>query len=575
MINRAFQFLSTEVRGLHAAVYVLAASAFLSSLLALFRDRLLAHIFGAGLQLDLYNAAFRIPDFLFVALGALVSIYMLIPELAKREGEEQRDYFDSIVVGFFTIAIAASFVAAFFAPLLLKLLFPHVGETNIDTLTTLTRIMLLQPILLGFSNILAAITQARHRYALYSLSPLLYNLGIIFGAVALYPYLGLQGLAWGVVIGAFFHFAIQIPSVTADGFLRRLPLLSNYQALLHTAALSVPRALALSMSQVALVGLVALAGGLATGSIAVFTFAFNLQAVPLGIIGASYSVAAFPTLAAALSNGRAAEFLEHVALAARQVIFWSLPATALIIVLRAHIVRAILGSGAFDWTDTRLTAASVAIFSLCLASQGLTLIIVRGYYAAGRTFVPFFVSIGMMISTIALGIAFTTASHAEEVISSVRSLFRLTDVPGAEILSLPLAFTLASIGGTIVLTYHFEKRFRGFLREIRTSFVQSAVAAVAAGVAAYFTLRILASGADLLNNGQASLFAPIGISSTLLSIFTTGFIAGVIGLCVAAFVYARIGNREYAENFDAIRSRLWRKSVLEVQPVVSAEDVAQ
>src|SRR3990167_11063649 len=110
MITAGLKFLSSEVRGLQSAVYVLATFAFLSSLLALLRDRLLAASFGAGAELDLYYAAFRIPDFLFVALGALVSVYVLIPELARRDAEAQKSYIDTVFLGFSVLAVVAGTV---------------------------------------------------------------------------------------------------------------------------------------------------------------------------------------------------------------------------------------------------------------------------------------------------------------------------------------------------------------------------------------------------------------------------------------------------------------------------------
>ena len=197
-----------------------------------------------------------------------------------------------------------------------------------------------------------------------------------------------------------------MPSISHDGFLRKLPYIRDRAALFATISISLPRALALSMSQLSFLGLTALAGLLTSGSIAIFVFAYNLQAVPLAIIGASYSVAAFPTLAATLSKGKREEFLEHVAIAARYVLFWSLPASALVIVLRAHMVRTVLGSGQFDWTDTRLTAAVFALLALSLAAQGLSLLLIRAYYAAGRTFVPFVVSIMTMFFTLGLAVFF-------------------------------------------------------------------------------------------------------------------------------------------------------------------------
>lgn len=556
MIPRALRFLSAEVRGLQAAAYILAACALLSSLLALVRDRLLAHSFGAGPELDAYYAAFRIPDLIFVALGALVSVYMLIPALTRRSEREQRDYIDTIVTGFSAIAIAISAAAAFIAPMVLPLLFPVLAAgPYADELVLLTRIMLVQPILLGFSNILAAITQVRHRYALYALAPLLYNLGIILGITVFYPVFGLAGLAWGVALGAAFHFGIQIPSAVNDGFFARMPRLRQPRALLETITVSLPRALALSMNQLTFLGLTSLAALLSTGSVAVYMFAYNLQAVPLSIIGASYSVAAFPTLAAAISSGERNQFIQHVALAARYVFFWSLPAIALIVVLRAHIVRVILGSGAFDWTDTRLTAAAFALFSLSLAAQGLTLLLVRGYYAAGRSFVPFAAALGTALLALGLGGATVLAFTIDPVLVFVEQLLRVEDLQGSEVLALAFAYSFATILGALFLLIHFSVRYRGFFPLVVRSLLESVIAALVAGLGAYIYLAF------------ASEF---DASSTALSIFVQGFSAGLCGMALAALTYYLMGNQEYGGVYTSIKERLWSKPA-DVPVITSAE----
>src|SRR3990167_4585770 len=116
MMRKAFRFLSSEASSLERAVSILAASAILSSLLALLRDRLLAHTFGAGVELDVYYAAFRVPDIIFVALTALVSVYVLVPELSRRSESDQRAYIDTICVGFSVLAILVSLGAFFSAP---------------------------------------------------------------------------------------------------------------------------------------------------------------------------------------------------------------------------------------------------------------------------------------------------------------------------------------------------------------------------------------------------------------------------------------------------------------------------
>ena len=560
-IYAGLRFLSSEVRGLQAAVYILAVCALLSSVLALVRDRLFAHVFGAGIELDLYNAAFRIPDLLFVTTAALVSAYVLMPELSRRDKQQSLDYIDTVVAGFSLLVIPVSAALAWFAPAILAVLFPEFARQGLlPTLVDLTRVMLLQPILFGFSNILASITQSERRYALYAISPLLYNLGIIIGLLCFYPVFGLIGLAWGVVFGACMHVGIQVPSILADGYFRRLPRIHDMRVLLATAATSVPRSLALTMSQVSYTGLVALAAGLVPGSIAIFAFAYNLQAVPLSIIGASYSVAAFPVLAKAAASGKHAEFIDYIARAARHILFWSLPASALIIVLRAYVVRVILGSGAFDWADTRLTAACFAILSLSLVAQGLTLLIARGYYATGRSFVPFTAAAATAAMTI--GFAYTLIlvlkdAHAMRIVEDVT---RAQGGAGGAVVALALAYAFASIIGTIGLITHFSYTYGGFLHKVKDAIAQSSIAALAAGVSAY---------------GALALTDMLSLSSISGTVFVRGFVGGVVGMAGAALAYALLRNREYSETVSTIRAKIWRTPLPQAQTIVSAEDVAQ
>jgi len=559
MMRETLRFLSSPVRSLSGAVYVLAASALFSSVLALLRDRLFAHVFGAGAELDIYYAAFRIPDLIFVAVGSLVSVYIIIPELTRRNAAEQKSYIDTVFVGFSALAAIFSLATFILAPKVLSVLFPQfVAGGQFETLVTLSRVLLIQPVLLGLSNILASITQAKERYILYALSPILYNLGIIVGLLIFYPMAGMEGLVWGVVFGAFLHVGIQLPAVVRDGFFISIPHFRESKAFLETIAISLPRTLALSMNQVAFMGLTVLAATLSQGSIAIFMFAFNLMSVPLAIIGASYSVAAFPTLASALSLGRVGDYIEFVSTAARYVLFWSFPAIALIVVLRAHIVRVVLGSGSFDWTDTRLTAAVFALLSLSIAVHGLSLLLTRAYYAAGRTFVPFFVAVGSCIGTVVFASFFMALFADGELLDTIQRVMRLEDVPGSMVLALPLAYAAVSILSTCVLVFLFERRFPGFVTRVMKTFGQSILAAIGAGAAAYATLAVL---------------GPLTLSSTLLSVLLRGLTAGLLGLAGAALVYWLLRNREYLETIGVVRGKLWKQPATASQPISSAEEI--
>ena len=237
-------------------------------------------------------------------------------------------------------------------------------------LVTAMRIMLFSPFFLGLSNFFSGVTQMNRRFLIYSLSPSLYNIGIIIGALFFYRYLGLAGLVWGVALGACLHMAIQIPFIirthTSPRFFRKV----HWASVKRVVLLSLPRTLTLSANQLASFFLIALASFMAGGSIAIFNFANSIESVPLTLIGVSYSSAAFPTLSRLFSTGKLQEFLHEVAISARHIIFWSLPVTALFIVLRAQIVRVVLGAGAFDWNATRLTAAALALFIISIVAQG-------------------------------------------------------------------------------------------------------------------------------------------------------------------------------------------------------------
>src|SRR3989344_1236818 len=299
-----------EVRGMHQAAYVLAGFALLSQLLALLRDRLLASSFGASETLDLYYAAFRLPDLLFVGVASLLSIYALLPVLSKIELESPGhviSFLRRLLLAFFVGMGLICAIVFIFVPDMVRFIAP--GLAGDETLIMLTRILLLQPILLGASNLLANLTQLKHRFVLYSISPLLYNLGIIGGIVFLYPYFGLTGLAWGVIAGAALHLFVQVPFFTLERTGGERPWRKVVVYARETLALSVPRTAALAARKISLLVAVALASLFPEGSIAIFTFAWNLQAVPLTIIGVSYSVAAFPTLARFFAGNNRAEFV--------------------------------------------------------------------------------------------------------------------------------------------------------------------------------------------------------------------------------------------------------------------------
>ncbi|MDP2650472.1 MAG: lipid II flippase MurJ, partial [bacterium] len=419
--------------------------------------------------------------------------------------------------------------------------------------------LLLQPVFLGLSGILASVTQIHGRFLLYATAPLLYNGGIILGIAALYPLFGLPGIAFGVVLGAFLHMGIQIPFITRSGYGRLSDMRFNMRELWAIISVSVPRTVSIAANHIALLVLVATAATLGFGAVSVFNLAFNLQSAPLAIIGASYSVAAFPTLARYFSSGDTVLFVNQISTAARHIIFWSFPLMALFVVLRAQIVRVILGTGAFDWSDTRLTAAALALFVISLAAQALSLLFVRGYYASGNTWKPLAVNVTSAVGIVGTSFWFLHIFNTNDTWRYfVEQLLRVSDVPGTAVLMLPLAYTIFAILNVVVYIVLFERDFKLLHTGIVRTAFHSFSAAVLAGFFAHLTLRVL------------SLIVNI---DTFLGIFAQGTIAGIIGVTAGIVTLVLLKSREINEAWNTLHKKIWLVRVIFPSGVDRGTDV--
>src|SRR3989339_207901 len=310
MPKKILTFFNKELNGINEAALLLGGFAFLSQLLGLLRDRMLASAIGPGPILDIYYAAFRVPDFLYISIASLASVTVLLPFLMDRiKGDDSNKK-------------ARIFLNNVFSAYMLFMMLT-------------SRIMLLSPIFIGLSNLIGSVTQLFKNFFIFSLSPIFYNFGILFGIIVLYPKFGVYGLAYGVIFGAIMHLFIQVPVVLGHGLFPKVTFKINWQEILQVMKLSLPRTLALSCNSLAFIVLIAMASTLKEGSISLFTFSFNLQSVPVGIIGISYSVAAFPVLVRSFSMNEMDKFIEHIIGTAKQIIFWTLPIITLLIILRA------------------------------------------------------------------------------------------------------------------------------------------------------------------------------------------------------------------------------------------------
>jgi putative peptidoglycan lipid II flippase len=311
--------------------------------------------------------------------------------------------------------------------------------------------------------------------------------------------------------------------------------------------LSLPRTVTMSANQLSTFFLTALASLMTKGSIAVFNLSLNLQSVPLTIIGASYSSAVFPDLAKLFVSGNRVEFLENMIAAARHIIFWSTPIMVIFIVLRAQIVRTVLGAGQFDWADTRLTAASLALFMISVIGQSLIVLFVRAFYAEGKTTRPLFINVISSLVIVALGYVFTKLFFAYPVFRFfIEDLLKVSGQQGTSVIVLALAYSIGVLLNTVLHWWMFERTYRGFSRPVLSTLLHSFSASVIMGYATFLSLRI---------------FAEVFPLTKVWGVFMQGLCSGLVGIVVGILVLLILKNNELAEVWRAFHRKIWKATV--------------
>jgi putative peptidoglycan lipid II flippase len=405
-VLKIFNHQSNTVTG---AAIILSGASLISRLVGMLRDRVLAHNFGAGDVMDAYYAAFKVPDLIYnlLIVGALTAGF--IPTFTKLLNDKEKNSaawrLSNNVLNILGAALVILCSAGIlFTPQLSRVIAPGFDGENLARVVSFTRVMFLSPLLLGLSMIMGGILQSLKRFVLYSLTPIFYNLGIIFGATFLYGRIGEIGLAVGVVIGAFLHFSIQAYGAISSGWKYKWVFELKDKDTTQIWKLMVPRTLGLAITQFNQIIITMLASLLPAGSIAVYNYANNLHAVPIGIVAIPFAIAVFPVLSASAAQNDIEKFIESAISTIRQIIFLIIPATIIMLLLRAQIVRVILGSGEFNWSDTINTANALAFFSLGLVFQSIVHVLVRAFYALSNTKTPFI--IGVVSEIVVVGLAF-------------------------------------------------------------------------------------------------------------------------------------------------------------------------
>ena len=499
----------TSARTLAKAGIVVSSTYLISRLLGYLRVLIVTTTFGAGHDLDAFNAAFRIPDLIFqlVAAGAVASALVPMVGGLLATGEERRAWrVVSTVANIMLVALAVLAVAAFIAaPVLVPaVIAPGFDQAGLDETIALTRMMLAAPVLLALGAVATSALNAEQRFAASAVAPIVYNLAIIAAALFLGSSFGVTGLAIGVVAGSFGHLAVQLPSLFRVGF-RYVPRIDLSDADARRALiLMAPRVLGLGASQITIVVMVALASNFGSGAVTDWTNAFTLLQIPLGVIGIPLGIVIFPSLARELAVGRTGLYLQLVSRSLRILLFVMLPIAAIGMALRVQTVDLLLGYGKVDRAAVLLTADTLQLFLIGLAAHASIGVLARAFYARGDTRTPVAAAIlAVVINTTlgvglvgviglpALGLAIAAAAWVEAIVLLVLLARREPELDVGGILDVGIRSLVASAiaAGVAVVTLGIVTRFA--IEPAKLGVLVQAGLATVAGGAAYLGASVV------------------------------------------------------------------------------------
>lgn len=536
ILNNKILLNSSPSKSVVSAAFVITLAGLASRVLGLLRDRFLASTFGAGDTLDVYYAAFRIPDLIYnlLILGALSAAF--IPVFTSLLSHEKKEEAWDLASGIMNLAIVfiavISIIFAIFAPWLMKIITPGFSPEKMDQVVYFTRIMFLSPLFLGISGIFGGILTSFKRFLIYSLAPVLYNFGIIVGILFFVRFMGPVGLAWGVVFGAFLHMATQYPAARHLGFRYGWKFIAHFSngEVRKVFRLMIPRTLGIAINQINLLVITIFASMLASGSLAVFNFAQNLQSVPLGIFGISFSIAVFPTLSHFAAKKDNASFVSAFSQTFRQILFFVIPTSVFILLLRAQLVRVILGAGKFDWEDTKLTFACLGILSASLFAQSVIPLLARSFYAMHDTKTPFYIAIVSEMVNIGAVVILINKYH---------------------ILALAVAFSLSSMVQMLLLLFWLRTRYDNLDdKKIINTVIKIALATFVSGIGIQIMKYIIGRSVDM---------------DTFLGIFAQFSASATVGVLIFIAVCYAIKLEEFMNFKNSLSKRLFRgkKDIIE------------
>ncbi len=383
-----------------SATALLAITSFLSYAIGLGRDKIIAFNFGASTATDTYNASFIIPDMLFnlFIAGALAAAFLpVFSEHIIKDKKKAHEIANTVLTGGSMLITILAILAFIFMDQIIPFMFASNEPEVQASIIKMTRLMLPSAILFAISNTLGNILMSYKHFFAYSLSPILYNLGIIIGIVLFTDTLGIYAAATGVLIGAVLHMIIRIIDTLFTDYRYKPQLKIKDPAFKKIIKLMIPKTISLIAWQINIYIFTVVGLRLAEGSVAAFNFARNIQSFPVSLFGIAFATAVFPYLTATYTENNTVKYTEHIQKTIQRILFFTIPAMIGVMVLAKPLVELILTGGEFNQSAATLTTAILFYFGLSIPFEGIVHILARAFYARQNTLTPMIINISSML----------------------------------------------------------------------------------------------------------------------------------------------------------------------------------
>lgn len=401
-----------------SSAILLSGSILLSSVLALFRDRMLNGLYYTTYPrgIDAYTVAFLIPDFMFYILVSGALSVSFIPVFNKRLADNNKKSAWQLSTSILnmmamTTLIASILIIIFADPLVKYVVGPGMDESGRALATSMMRVIAINPFLFAIATVVSSMQQAVGRFVFFALAPTVYNIGIIIGTLVFTNGInifgwqvfegGIMGVALGVVLGSMMQLVVSCIGLWGMGFDYRFKIYWKNKGFKKVLSLLPARSLDQGIDYVNGIVETNMASRMAAGSIRAYTQASNLALVPTSLIGVAISTAAFPKMTERLGQGRPDLFKKELRATLRVIIWLTLPVTVISFFGRGYIINFVKNGG-----DV-LMASILGVLAVSILFRSVYHIAARSFYAQQNTRTPLYISIVAISLNIMLAVWFT------------------------------------------------------------------------------------------------------------------------------------------------------------------------